>query len=262
MDQCSSNALKGFLFCGKHLKMKHKRLWSDVSPNRNEATNIQRIWKGHFVRRWIKLAGAGCLKRGDCHNDEELVTMESKTKVDPFSYFSIVEANKIYWFDICSINQWIKTSSTNPYTRQNLILEDRRRLREICRMRRKLQIGNLHKIDHSISSKWIDICQIIEENGFFDMNHLFFQSLTRSHLHDFLVILMKDLVALASGKSVTSRYHLYIEWIKLRIENFNRYKFTTLDLSEKVANTILVILYDCVNNFDICYAIVSTRYKL
>lgn len=258
-DQCGSHALKGFLFCGKHLKVKNKRLWADVSPNCNQAICIQKVWRGYLVRKIIKTAGEGCLKRSLCHNDEELVTFECKTKIDPFNYFSLNESGKIYWFDICSINQWIRTSSTNPYTRQPLNLEDRSRLRELCRLRRRLHIASLHTSDHSLSSKWIEICQIIEENGFFDMNHLFFQSLSIAQLHDFLVIILQDLVAYSSGQPTSSRRHAFVEWIKTRLQTFKKYPHT---ISEKIANTLLLILYDCVNSYDVCYIIVSARCRL
>ena len=258
-DQCSSHSLKGFLFCGKHLKVKNKRLWTDVSPNRNNAVCIQKIWRGYFVRKLIKYGGKGCLKRSVCHNDEELVTFDSKTKTHPFSYFSLNESGKVYWFDVCTINQWIRTSSTNPYTRQSLDLADRSRLREMCRMRRRLHIANLHTSDHSLSGKWKEICQIIEENGFFDMNHLFFDGLSRNQLRDFLGIIMQDFIAYSSGHPIASRRHIYLQWIKLRLESFNKYPHT---ISEKIANTLLIILYDCVNNYDICYIIVSARCRL
>jgi len=261
-EQCKSNVLKGFIFCGKHLKVKKKRIWSDVSPNRNEAIIIQKMWRGYFIRKLIKFAGEGVLKRSLCHNEEELVTMESKNKLDPLSYFSINEAGKVYWFDICSMNQWIRTSTTNPYTRQPLAINDRIRLREICRMRRKMYLASLHQSDHSLSSKWLEICQIIEENGFFDMNHQFFQNLGRSALHDFMIIVLQDLIAYADKHSKTSRRQFYVEWVKNRIEHFRKTQLTTLTFSEKVANTLLLILYDCVNNYDVCFIIVSARCRL
>ena len=261
-EQCSSYSIKGFLFCGKHLKMKKKRLWADVAPNRNEVILIQKIWKGYYIRKRLKLAGEGVFKRSICNNEEELVTMESKNKIDPFDYFSINEGDKIYCFDICSINQWIRTSSTNPYTRQPLDLKDRARMRELCRVRRRMGIPSLHQSDHSLSSKWIEICQIIEENGFFDMNHLFFQNLSRNSLNDFMMIVLQDLIAYAGEHSTKSRRHLYIEWMKFRVENFKKHHISSINFSEKIANTLLVILYDCVNNYDICFIIVSARCRL
>jgi hypothetical protein len=258
-EQCGSNVLKGFLFCGKHIKVKNKKLWNSVAPNRYEAGLIQKIWRGYSARKLIKLAGEGVLKRSVCHNDEELVTMESKNKISPFDYFSITEAEKVYWFDISSINQWIRINPTNPYTRHPLAIKDRIRLRELCRIRRSKSISNMHQSDHSLSSKWIEICQIIEENGFFDMNHLFFQNMKRNNLNDFLFIILQDLVVYASEHTKVSRRNLYVEWTRFRIESFRKNQSS---MSEKVANTLLMILYDCQNNFELCRIIVSALVRL
>jgi hypothetical protein len=187
------------------------------------------------------------------------MTTDSKTSVHPFNYFSITEADKIYWFDVRSINQWVRNNSTNPYTRQPIILADRARLRELCMMRRRMHMVNLHLTDSSVSAKWKEICQIIEENGFFDMNPLFFESLTRNSLHDFLMIILQDFVAYASEHAKISRRHLYVEWIRFRIQTFNKFKNV---ISEKVANTLLNILCDLQNNYDACYIIVSARCRL
>ena len=258
-EQCSSNALKGLLFCGKHLKMKKKRLWADQFESKKQVIIIQKIWRGFFVRKCLKLCGEGVLKRSLCHNDDDLITTESKTAVHPFNYFSITEADKIYWFDVRSIHQWVRNNSTNPYTRQPINLVDRARLRELCIMRRRMHLVNLHLADSSVSAKWKEICQIIEENGFFDMDPLFFESLTKTSLHDFLMIMMQDLVAYASEHPKTSRRHIYVEWIKFRIQSFNKFKYV---ISEKVANTLLNILCDLQNNYDVCYIIVSARCRL
>ena len=258
-EQCTSNALKGLLFCGKHIKVKKKRLWADLFENKKQVILIQKIWRGFFVRKCLKLSGTGVLKRSVCHNDEDLVTTEVKTTVYPFNYFSITEGDKLYWFDVCSINQWVRNNSTNPYTRQPINLRDRSRLRELCVMRRRMHMPILHIPDSSLSAKWKEICQRIEENGFFDMNSLFFESLSKSSLHDFLMIMLQDLIAYASEHPKTSRRHVYVDWIRFRIQNFNKLKYV---ISEKVANTILNILYDLQNNYDICFIIVSARCRL
>jgi hypothetical protein len=262
MEQCTAKALKNLQFCGRHSKAKNPRLWHKIHATDKPAILIQKIWRGWMARYLLKLAGPGVLKRSMCHNEEDLVTCEEKTKQSPEDYFGFLEGGKVYWFDICSMNQWIRTSTTNPYTRQPLAINDRIRLREICRMRRKMYLASLHQSDHSLSSKWLEICQIIEENGFFDMNHQFFQNLGRSALHDFMIIVLQDLIAYADKHSKTSRRQFYVEWVKNRIEHFRKTQLTTLTFSEKVANTLLLILYDCVNNYDVCFIIVSARCRL
>jgi len=94
----------------------------------------------------LKLAGEGVLNRKDCHNTEELVTMDEKGKLHPLDYFSFREADKLWWFDVRSLYHILKRSPKpeNPYTRQALSIETRRRLRDVCRIRKKLTIDNYH----------------------------------------------------------------------------------------------------------------------
>ena len=255
-EQCRSNAIKGLLFCGKHLNMKEKKLWCSVTQNNKYALIIQKVWRGFFCRNLIKLAGEGVLNRSKCHNEEELVTLQSKTSLSPNEYFSITESEKLYWFSISSINQWTRTNMTNPYTRQPLEIKDRIRLRELCRIKRKFNSVTLHQPDNKVDSKWVEICQIIEENGFFDMNPLFFQELNRVGLFHLMSLILTDLIAYASGNR---NRQSYVNLVKAKLKN---YKNVSCNFSERVANTLLFILYDCVNNYDICFIIVSARCRL
>lgn len=256
IDQCTSTALKGFLFCGKHLKMRNKKLWSVVCPNRKYAILIQKIWRGYFFRKWLKLCGSGVLNRSVCHNEEELVTLESKNAITPTDYFSITESEKVYWFNVISINQWTRNNMTNPYTRQPFAIDDRIRLRELCRIRRKFNFQTLNNSDNSIAGKWVEICHIIEENGFFDMDSLFFQDLSKTGLFHLTSIILKDLIAYTSGNP---RRQKYVDIIKSKLQ---KAKSVNNSFSESLANALLLILYDCPNNYDICFIIVSARCRL
>jgi hypothetical protein len=236
--------------------MKEKKLWCSATPNHKYALIIQKVWKGYFCRKLIKLAGDGALNRSKCHNDEELVTLQSKMSLNPHEYFSITESEKLYWFSISSINQWTRTNMTNPYTRQPIEIKDRIRLRELCRIKRKFNSVTLHQSNNTTDSKWVEICQIIEENGFFDMNPLFFQELNRVALFHFLSIILTDLIAYAGRNSSRQSY---VELVKSKLKTF---KNVSCNFSERVANALLFILYDCVNNYDICFIIVSARCRL
>ena len=80
LERCPSQAIKGLLFCGKHAKTKVKRLWADLNNGKKYAILLQKVWRGYFIRKRLKLAGEGVLNRKDCHNTEELVTLDDKTK--------------------------------------------------------------------------------------------------------------------------------------------------------------------------------------
>jgi hypothetical protein len=265
LERCPSQAIKGLLFCGKHAKAKVKRLWADENNGKKNATLIQKVWRGYFLRKRLKLAGEGALTRKECHNTEELVTLDDKTKVHPLDYFSFQEADKIWWFDVRSLHHIMKKSikPDNPYTRQPLSIDTRRRLREVCRIRRKLGIENYHEapvplaFPDVVNEKWLTVCQIIEENGFFDMNHLLFSSLNRSQLYVMLNLIKQDLVSFASEHPLGSRRYQYVTWLKSVLTNFEKGRSQRIQASWATSRLLLSILYDCPENYTVCFVIIS-----
>jgi len=270
LEQCPSQAIKGLLFCGKHAKSKVKRLWADLNNGSQKAVMIQKVWKGYFIRKRLKLAGDGVLNRKECHNTEELVTLDEKDKVHPLNYFSFREAEKLWWFDIRSLYQILKQSAApaNPYTRQVLTIETRRRLRNVCRIRKKLDIPNYHDVPlpdtfaDLVNEKWLTICQMIEENGFFDMNHLMFSSLNRSQLYVLINLIQMDMVAFATEHSIRSKRYQYLQWLRTCLSNFEKMRTNRLQCSWAVSKVLLSILYDCPDNYPICFIIVSAIVRL
>jgi hypothetical protein len=177
-DRCSAPALKGLLFCGKHAKAKHPRVWSIVNNVDTHAVFIQKIWKGYIIRKKISIAGPGAMKRSLCHNDEDIVTFEEKTKISPLDYFSFEESGKIWWFDIRSMLQYSLNNLivTNPYTRQPLPSEAKERLRSIYLYRLHTNQPNAHSenntkltIQEYVSQNWIQLCKILELNAFIEV---------------------------------------------------------------------------------------------
>jgi len=266
LERCPSQAIKGLLFCGKHAKARVKRLWAEENNGKKNASLIQKVWRGYFLRKRLKLAGEGVLNRKECHNTEELVTLDDKTKVHPLDYFSFQEADKIWWFDVRSLHHIMKRSikPDNPYTRQPLSIETRRRLREVCRIRKKLRIENYHEapvplaFPDVVNEKWLTVCQIIEENGFFDMNHLLFSSLNRSQLYVMLNLIKQDLVSFASEHPLGSRRYQYVTWLKSVLTNFEKGRSQRLQASWATSRLLLSILYDCPENYTVCFIIISS----
>jgi len=266
LEQCPSQAIKGLLFCGKHAKAKVKRLWAEVNNGKNHAILLQKVWRGYFMRKRLKLAGEGVLNRKECHNTEELVTLDEKNKVHPLNYFSFREADKLWWFDVRSMYQILKHSAipANPYTRQALSIETRRRLRDVCRIRKKLGLENYHDTPKSetfaalVSEKWLTVCQIIEENGFFDMNHLLFASLNRSQLYVMLNLIKQDLISFASEHPAGSRRYQYVTWLKSVLSNFEKGRSQRTQASWATSRLLLSILYDCPENYTVCFIIISS----
>ena len=271
-DQCPSKAIKGLIFCGKHVKSKEKRIWAEVNNCNKSAVLIQKYTRGFLLRNYIKLLGEGVLNRKKCHNDEELVTLDEKTKMYPLDYFSFEEADKLWWFDVRSLNHILRTNlrPENPYTRQRLTPEIRKRLREVCRIRKRLGLFNLHDkpkelpLDEKLFQQWMHISQIIEENGFFDTNPLFFMSMNKEQIHVFLNLIHKDLEAYASEHTTpNSRRRQYVSWARNLLNGFSRRpQWRSFVCSYMVSKTLLAILNDAKENYPICFIIISALCRM
>lgn len=262
--------MKGLILCGKHAKVKNLRLWKDVNKLDDKAILIQKVWRGHSIREWLSLAGPGVLNRAVCHNEEEIVTMDDKKSVNPFDYFAFEEKGKVYWFDVRSIseNSMNKVDPSNPYTRESLSIDTRQRLRKLCIKRHQKKLENVHdtttrrNVNDIISTTWVYVCQVIEENGFFGMSPLFFTSLNRTQLFIFASILQQDLIAWAAEhKDKISRRYRYIFWIK-RLLNEHASQVETVRLSYLTGRVLVTILNDCSNNYSICFMIMSALHRI
>ena len=269
-DQCGNKPLRGMTLCGRHIRAKNLRLWKDANNLDEKAIIIQRNWKGYYIRHWLKIAGPGVLNRSICHNNEELVTMDEKSSINPFDYFSFEEGGKVYWFDVRSLSEMfmLKTDPINPYTREPLTIETRRRLRQICIKRHRKNLNNMHNIsdkrsvDEIILSTWTHVCQIIIENGFFDMSPLYFVSLNKTRLLIFNTMIQKDIVALASEHaSKLSRRYKYAFWMKRLLGEFST-EVDTKRLVYLTGRVLVTILNDCSDNYGICFIIMSSLHRL
>lgn len=270
LERCPSYVVKGTSFCGIHLKVRNHRIWSEVNNIEPKVIFIQKVWRGYSIRNRIKLAGPGALNRSVCHNDEELVLMIDKKSVSPLTYFGFEEAGKIYWFDIRSISEYALYSKipSNPYTREKLTIDTRVRLRKLCTLRSIYKLANSHDItkQQSLTQKnehnWNIICQIIEENGFFDINPIQFSSLNKTQLFIFLTMIGLDIRAWASEHtSKYSRRHKYKAWVQYIISNIQHLHEQT-SCSFHASKLLLTILNDCNDNYSLCFIIMSSLYRL
>lgn len=174
IERCEHDVLKNCMFCSVHMRVKHVRLWSDYNPDvRTNIIKIQSYWRRYMVQRILKLAGKGVLQRTQCHNEDEIVTGESKITIHPFDYFSIEEDGKIWWFDQKSMIDWSEKNVqiTNPFTRTRLSPSDCRRLRKLRmnRIRKNMSISHSEiinrPIEEQLNIRWLRIVQIVNECG-------------------------------------------------------------------------------------------------
>jgi hypothetical protein len=272
LDRCSSPALKGLLFCGKHVKVKEPRVWKILNKLDDKVTLITKIWRGYSLRKLIKLAGPGLFNRSLCVNEDELMSLEPMKTVSPFDYFGFEENDKIYGFDIRTVFDTMNRNlkPINPYTRQPISIEDRKRLRELYayRFRRKLPVNyenNVLKTTESIiTNRWQQISQICEENGFTEpqINPNFFLSKSKIELYTFLRLVYNDMRVWANEhKDSRSRRFYYAFWI---LNVLNKYQSTqsTTEYCFYVSTILLTILYDSVEPYTPCFIIMSALYRL
>ena len=268
-ERCSSKPLRGLIFCGKHARVKSPRLWKDVNQLDSRIIPIQKLWRGYILRKWICLAGPGALNRNICHNDEELVTMDDKRSVSPLDYFAFTENDKVYWFDIRSIVEAsiFSVTPTNPYTRQDLSIDTRQRMRRLCIIRQRRKMMNEHgevkrNIGEVLKASWTYICQIIIENGFFDMSPLYFMSLNKTQLYIFITMIRNDMIALAAEHtSPESRRNKYVYWLK-RLQDQHDSNVSVLELSYFTSKILSTILNDLAEPYPMCFIIMSAMHRL
>ena len=269
-ERCQSKALKNLQFCGKHVKSKKPRLWSDVNQVGEGVKKIQKVWRGWIVRYVLSLAGPGVLKRSLCHNSEDVVTSEEK--VHPSDYFAFHEDGKVFWFDIKSIFQLSinQLKPTNPYTRQEISIDARKRLKECIYYREVRQLPLFHDPlyltdpDKVFTMRWMMISQMLEENLFIEVNPIFFTALNRTQVWEFTALL-RDLILVWAKEhnNVHSRRNIYYIWVQTCWRRLTM-EITTdaKTIYHYVGACLLKMMKDCKRPHDICFKILSARYNL
>ena len=267
-QRCPAKALNGLLFCGRHAKTRNVRLWAEVNNANEKAIKIQKIWRGYLYRNWIKESGVGCLKRSLCHNDDEMVTMDHKSRVHPLDYFSFEEDGKVWWFDFRSIFSVVfKTlHPVNPYTRAPISLNDRIRIREIYHRRMTFNMPTYYTSPirkDLYTFTWIFISQILEEHGFGSIHPNLMNSLEVSQYLIFVVMFLKELKILTNYKPTVNRSHKLKSIVKLQrfLKNINQRiidgLFDKNDISFEFAKLFASIFNDIKNPYSYCYIFAS-----
>lgn len=273
-ERCTNRVLAGLSLCGKHSRMKNPRLWTVINQIDKKVNLISKVWKGYHLRKRIKLAGPGAVHRSKCINEEDIGSFDSLKQIDVFDYFGFEEDGKIYGFDVRTILDILTKNikPTNPYTRNPIQIDDRKRLRDVYmyRLRNKLQITHNNDIRNKIPStilneKWIEVTQIIEENGFFNIEPNVFLSLNKTQLYVLLSFIHNDLKTWAAEHSnkrnTRSRRVLYVFWTHNVLKKFLQL-YQIHEYSFFVSSILLSILRDCSEPYTVCFIIMSALYRL
>lgn len=267
-ERCNNQALTGVIFCGKHVRVKNPRLWTAINNIDNKVNLISKLWKGYKIRKLIALAGPGVLNRSKCINTEEPVTFDSIKSIHPLDYFGFEEQGKVYGFDVRTLFDGLDRKCENPFTRQPLSMEVRKRIRSIYgyRLRNKLPIfyenNAIQTREFVLQSRWLQICQIIEENDFYKIHPNVFLTMNKTQLYIFISLICNDMNTLAAEhKNNQSIRNKYVVWLM----NL-KYKFDSVQTAEEyafyVATVFLTILHYSVEPYHFCFIIMSALFRL
>jgi hypothetical protein len=248
------------------MKSKNPRLWTVVNNIEPNVIKIQKIWKGHRIRKWIKLAGPGVFKPEIRNNTEDMYTMDER--VHPLEYFGFEEEGKTYWFDVRTFLHYLMTADEliNPYTRKELTIETRKRARSLYILRKihrlPVSCNNDEKsILEKTTANWRSISQILEENGFSDVNPLLFESLNNVQLYILTTMISNDVKAWsAEHTNIQSQRCKFFHWFT-KLTKFV-YSNDRISSSYSTAKVLLTILHDSVEPYSLCFIIVSALYRL
>ena len=263
-DRCESKALPKFAYCGRHMKCKKPNAWITTRPTLLRILiRFQARCRGFITRIPIRIAGPGVLRRSLCHNDDEIITMDSKTDIHPHDYFSILEDGKVWWFDQRSMFQWSQKELDirNPYTRTIFSKDDTRRLRKLCIYRRKHGLQLYHAGQYPAmtlierrDNKWLRIAQILRELDH-DIHHEHFISLEYSYMFMIINTLTEDTRWWYSHTSDPTVYK-YHNWMKNMRNVMHTYESMTR-LSCDIGTLLLSALYDVHAPGEMAYYIIT-----
>ena len=200
-DRCDRYCLLGLDVCGIHARAKNRRNWFVVNNIEPKLIKIQSLWRGYSLRNRLKLAGPGVLKRSLCNNEEEFMSLESISKLDPLVYFSFEEESKVWAFNVyglCKILLY-DVQPKNPYTRTPFSVDTRRRLRSYFLYLLRTRDAEILKIfrEGVLECKLIFITQILQENGFEDFRPEYISFCSNDQAYILRSLLLHDLRALA-----------------------------------------------------------------
>lgn len=256
-ERCTARALRNCMYCKRHMKMRTPIPW--VTPSIGECIiKFQALWRGFQARVPLKLAGKGVLKRSLCHNEEEIVTLE--TNIHPYDFFSIEEDGKLWWFDQRTLYQWSLSSMDiiNPYTRTQLKPSDTKRLRAIIRWRKRNKLSLYHEDPPVLGMlerrdlRWMRVAQVLREDGH-SIHYEHFNTLSYSQFIVFVNSILEDIRWWTYEKQ--NRTRKYYLWLKNLRNIMHSYHQNRNGLSCDIGSILMMILDDIKHTSQISYYI-------
>jgi hypothetical protein len=161
----------------------------------NKIIKIQKMYRGHLIRRINRLKGIGLINREICVNQEDIALFIDIKELDYYSFFSYTckqdDKEYTYGFDMNTFDMILKTKCNNPYNRTPISTRNQNRFKRLKKLM-KLQKFEWERKDETPVKKQLTITErakvtfnIIDELGnYSDTN--WFLSLSTQKLIKFL----------------------------------------------------------------------------
>lgn len=226
------------------------------------------------MRNRLKLGGKGVLKREMCHNEEDMVSCDEKTKVHPFDYFAVEQDGKVWWFDQRTMIEWSQKNLDvlNPFNRTPLTPHDMQRLRKLFMIRKRTGFPLYHTeqdvkpLIELCENRWLRVVQIMYECGLRDMSHPeHFMSLGYNSMVYFLNFLTEETrMWMYDGEgdpyTVHSKRAKIYTWLRSIRNNMHRYK-SLMHLSKDVAGVLLASFNDIRDPSELAFFVAASLLK-
>ena len=266
------NDITNYNYNVSQLKIIAKNYKLKISGNKNELVSriftflylssyiikIQKVFRGHIVKRYIRLHGPAATKRNLCTNSTDFVSMEPLEEIDFKQFISYKDEDGfIYGFDITSLfNLFSKNGNinNNPYNRNKIpdtILKNIKTLLRLSKILKITIVLDLEDETPSISEEKVvelralSLFQNIDSLGNYS-NCNWFLSLNRNQIIKF-VRELADIWSYRAQLSVETKRaicppngdpfrNLNMSLIHIS-QNFNIVRKVVLEVLEKLVNT-------------------------
>ena len=266
------NDITNYNYNVSQLKILAKNYKLKISGNKNELVSrvftflylssyiikIQKVFRGHIVKRYIRLHGPAAIKRNLCTNSTDFVSMEPLEEIKFNQFLSYRDEDGfVYGFDITSLfNLFSKNGNinNNPYNRNkipDIILKNIKTLLRLSKILKITIVLDLEDETPSISEEKVvelralSLFQNIDSLGNYS-NCNWFLSLNRNQIIRF-VRELADIWSYRAQLSVETKRaicppngdpfrNLNMSLIHIS-QNFNIVRKVVLEVLEKLVNT-------------------------
>lgn len=169
------------------------------------AITIQKVFRGHLVKKYKEVHGPACLNRKLCVNNDDFITMEPVEDIKYHQFISYKDIDGfIYGFDITSLHNLIIKSDDdndikNPYNRNHFPVSLFQNIKLLIRLSKMLKIDIILDMENdnisisnekTIELRAIGLFQEVNSLGNYS-NSDWFLSLSRNLLIKFIRELME-----------------------------------------------------------------------